>query len=174
MVNHPKPEKCYPIRPDPFLSLPSTATAILFLHLLGIVGGCAAVNKPASLLVSEVEKIEEALHQIEMSYRQRDETHLFPYLNASSEQTAQLKEQILQDFTAFSEIEMTMRVIRVDKTQDQIQTTIYWEGTWLGGLPSSSSALHQSGNALFIWSLDESPKLLEVRGNRPWGYAPSI
>jgi len=121
-----------------------------------------------------VSRIGQVLRQIEASYRQKEEAGLLLHLDPSFQQVSLFKEQIRHDFTTFSEINVTMKIIRVDKTPSEISTSIYWEGTWKEKtgdtlLPPSASPLHQSGHALFLWNLDEVPRLLEIRGDAPWG-----
>jgi len=176
MANRPETGTPHPIKHNLLLSLSATKQTMIFflICVLSASVGCTTTPKPASLLVLQVSEVEEALRRIEASYRQKDAARLLSYLDTEFKQADRFKAQIHQDFTAFSEINMTMKVIRVNKTNAGILTAIHWEKTLTERADNPRrltlpSPLHQSGHALFVWSLDALPRLLDVRGDAPWG-----
>ena len=126
--------------------------------------------KPSSVLALQVSQIEQTLHQIEEAYRQKDEARISFHLDRS-QQASLFKEQVRQDFTAFSDMKIKVKITGVNKTKEGISTAVYWEGEWRTETNPDSlpPPLRQAGHALFVWSLDELPKLLEIRGDPPWG-----
>jgi len=181
MVNHPETGTSHPIKHNDLLSLLLMKRYVLFflIALLAHISvGCTTVSKPSSLLAVRVSQIEETLRHIEESYHKKDKEGISLHLAPSFQQADQVKEQINQDFTTFSKIKIDMKITRVDKSKKDISTAIYWEGIWHpnpqpeGGVATEKVAfppLHQSGQAVLVWSLDELPKLLAIRGNTPWG-----
>jgi len=168
MANHPKTGTSYLIKQSLLLSLPRRRpVSFLLIGLLLSLFGCATAPKPSSVLASQVSQIEQALRQIEEAYRQKDEERLSFHLNRLSEQASFFKEQVSQDFTAFSDLKIKMNITRVNKTKEDISTMVYWEGEWR--TETGSPPLRRASHALFVWSLDAWPKLLEIRGDAPWG-----
>ncbi len=115
----------------------------------------------------KVHKVEQAIRGLAEAYEKRDETRFTLHLDPSFPDTPLFKEQVGRDFKTFSEIKMRMRISRVEVTKDAILTGVYWEGEWK--TKTGEEPLRQSGYALFSFSTDDPPRLLEGRGDVPWG-----
>jgi hypothetical protein len=130
--------------------------------------GCAGTPKPPSPLAAQINRVEQTLQQMTESYRNKDRAGLSHHLDPAFSHRSILEEQIQNDFDAFSEIAIKMNVVRIHSTKEATWATVYWEGVWTP-VTGSAPPLYQSGHALFGFSKDDSPRLLEMRGDAPWG-----
>ncbi len=140
---------------------------ILFLIIGTLIGsptGCTTIPTPPSPLAVSVSRVEQAVQTIREAYEQKDETKLLGQIDPSFPNLATLKTQIKNDFQ-FRSIKMEMRISRVDVTEEAIAAGVYWEGEWINKEP-----LRQAGYAVFRFNKEASPKLLEIRGDIPWGF----
>ncbi len=128
--------------------------------------GCASAPKPPSPVAIQVARIETALNSIAASYQKKDPSRLSLHLSPAFLGRSLLQEQIERDIATFSEIKVKMQLNRVEMTNEIVWTSIYWEGTWT--IPGKEP-LMASGQALFGWNTDDPPRLLEIRGDPPWG-----
>jgi len=143
---------------------------LLFLVL--ILTSCATSLKDASSTAIESERIRQALDTLTALYEKK-ETSFFSHLHPLFKWPAFFKESVQHDFETVSEINMTIKITRLEITKEAVFTSIYWEGTWKDETPpvtvSLTLPLRQSGNALFIFSTASPPLLMEIRGESPFG-----
>lgn len=146
--------------------LPRTRWLLLFLVFF-FVGACASAPAKPSPVAEQVDRIRQALASITESYEKKDEKKFLSNLDPSFKSLPIFKEQVLKDLTTFSEIDLDVKVDRVEVREGSISTAVHWGGVWKtapGALP-----LEKKGHALFVWSTGETPLLLEIRGDPPFG-----
>ncbi len=144
----------------------------LFLITGSVSTGCETIPKAPSPLAASVSKIDHVLRYIGEAYENKDETRLLLYFDSSFPDLPLLKERVGGDFKVFSEIKMNMKISRVDVTHEAILTGVYWEGVWK--TETKEEPLLQSGYALYRFSKDDPPRILEIRGDVPWGMASPL
>jgi hypothetical protein len=145
---------------------------VLFLVTVNGMAGCAATPAPPSPIAIQASRIQEAVEAIQKGFEQKEEKELFSYFDPSLREIAALKTQIQNDFNRFKTIKMEMKVSHIEVTTNAVSAGIYWEGTWKAA--AEAMPIHQSGHALFRFSNEDPPTLLEVRGDRPWGIGRSL
>ncbi len=160
----------------PFLPNPTHSTkvsilpSILLLFFLALLAGgtiisCATSPKAPSPSAIQAKNIEQELSALTQLYEKKD-NQFFAHLHSLFKWPAFFKESVQHDFETFSEIKMRLKMTRLDITKENLKAGIYWEGSWE---TSSVLPLQQSGQALFIFSADSPPRLLEIRGESPFG-----
>ncbi len=142
---------------------------IRFLALLLFVYGCATQPLGLSSISLTVDRLRQSLSSIKTSYEKRDEKGFFSTLHPSFQSSASLKTDVLHDFNRFSEMNIDLFINRVQIEEASILTWARWEGVWKtaqGGPP-----LERRGYALFEWTKTDSPQLLAIKGDSPFGMA---
>lgn len=158
--------KCWNI-PHLFSLKRRTTFLWLALFLAGPLAGCATDSKGPSAVATTVRRIDEALHSITESYEKKDEKSFFSGFDPAFKFLAPLKNQVLRDFETFSEIDVTITIDRVEIEGELISAAVHWGGVWKSS--SQGRPLEKKGHALFTWKSGEAPKLLEIRGDPPFG-----
>jgi hypothetical protein len=138
---------------------------LFWVSLHGIVG--CATPSPLSPIAMQASRVQEAVEAIRKGYEQKEETELFLYFDPSLPYIAILKTQIQNDFNRFSMIKMEMITSHIDVATHSVSAGIYWEGRWEA--TPQAMPIYQSGYALFRFSNENPPTLLEIRGDLPWG-----
>ena len=136
---------------------------LLFLFF----AGCATTPTKPSLVAEQVDRIRQALVSITESYEKKDEKKFLAGLDPSFKSLPSFKDQVLKDLATFSEMNIDMKIDRVEVQAGSISTVVHWGGVWKGA-PGSPS-LEKKGHALFVWTTGEDPLLLEIRGDPPFG-----
>ena len=142
----------------------------LLLIACGTVASCATALKQPSPVAVKADEIEQELETLTISYQEKEATTFFSRMHPLFKWPPFFKESVEHDFAIFSEIKMNMKISRIEIASESVKTGIYWEGNWkksstgLGAPP-----LRQSGQAIFIFSTESPPRLLEIRGESPFG-----
>ncbi|MBI3598548.1 MAG: hypothetical protein HY201_03745 [Nitrospirae bacterium] len=134
--------------------------------MTGIATSCATSPTQPSGVAIEAEKIRQELAALTALYEERN-NQFFSHLHPLLEGSAFFKESVQHDFETFSEIKMNIKITRLEIRKEDVWTSVYWEGTWK--VISDASPLLQSGQALFIFSAESPPRLMETRGESPFG-----
>lgn len=101
------------------------------------------------------------------SYEKKDEKKFLSSLDPSFKPLPSFKEQLLKDWATFSETKIDMKIDRVEVRQESISTAVHWGGVWKR--EPGAPPLEKKGHALFVWTTGETPLLLEIRGDPPFG-----
>jgi len=139
----------------------------LFLLFLLFTAGCATTPTKPSPVAEQVDRVRQALVSITESYEKKDEKKFLSSFDASFKSLPSYKEQVQKELMMFSEIDIDMKIDRVEVRAGSISTAVHWGGTWkeAPGVPP----LEKKGHALFVWTTGENPLLLEIRGDPPFG-----
>jgi hypothetical protein len=139
----------------------------LFILLIGAaLSSCGAHQKALSPVAMKAGKIKSVLHQLIERYEKKDENLFLSSLHPEFKGSSLSKEAILYDFRTFSEIKIRVEPTRIEIAKDLSSIEAHWEGVWTA---NASPPIRQSGRALFIFSEEASPQLLEIRGESPFG-----
>jgi hypothetical protein len=141
--------------------------SLSILWIAAVVASCAASRQALSPVAMKAQKIELELKNLAKLYEKRDESQFFSSLHPLFKESSFSKESIQHDFKTFSEIKIGMEPTQVEITKEGVFIEVYWEGAWATN--SVSSPLRQSGHALFIFSAEDPHRLLEIRGESPFG-----
>lgn len=137
--------------------------ALLFLFS----AGCATTPTKPSPVAEQVDRIRQALVSITESYEKKDEKNFLSRLDPSFKSLPSFKEQVLKELATFSEINIDMKIDRIEVQTGSISTAVHWGGVWKGA--PGTPPLEKKGHALFVWTTGEDPLLLEIRGDPPFG-----
>jgi len=140
---------------------------LLFLVLFFFLGACATTPTKPSPVAEQVDRIRQALGSITESYEKKDEKKFLSALDPSFKSLPSFKEQVLKDLTTFSEINIDMKIDRVEVREGSVSTAVHWDGVWKTA--AGASPLEKKGHALLVWTTGENPLLLEIRGDPPFG-----
>jgi hypothetical protein len=139
----------------------------LFILLIGAtLSSCGAHQQTLSPVAMKAGKTKLVLHQLIERYEKKDENLFLSSLHPELKGSSLSKEAISYDFRTFSEIKMRVEPTRIEIANDSAFIESYWEAVWTA---NASPPIRQSGRALFIFSGEESPQLLEIRGESPFG-----
>ncbi|MEK7286911.1 MAG: hypothetical protein AAB035_06400 [Nitrospirota bacterium] len=111
--------------------------------------------------------IERELNALTNLYEKKDAAQFSASLHPSFLWSSFSKEVMAEDFKTFSEIQIKMRPLQMEMRPDVTLAQVTWEGIRKGD-PLTAS-VRQSGNALFVFSVEEPPRLVEIRGENPFG-----
>ncbi len=139
---------------------------ILFL-LLFFLGGCATDSSKPSPVAMEVDHLQEAFLSITESYEKKDEKTFLSKLDPAFQPLTPFKNQVLHDFKNFSEAHIRLIIERIQIEPESVVVAVRWSGTWKTA--DDAPALEKKGHALFRWTTGENPRLLEIRGDPPFG-----
>ena len=131
------------------------------------LGGCVSEPTKPSPTATQVDQIRLALQGITESYEKKDEKAFFEKLDPAFKNAADLRNQTLQDFKAFSQMEVQWTVDRVHIEEQGIWVAAHWGGVWK--TTAEGPPLEKKGHVLFRWTSNDPPKLLEIRGDPPFG-----
>lgn len=135
--------------------------------LLSFAAACATAPTKPSPVAEQVDRIRQAVASITESYEKKDEKKFLSSLDPSFKSLPSFKEQVLQDLATFSEIDIDMKIDRVEVREGSISTAVHWGGVWKGA--AGTPPLEKKGHALLVWTSGETPLLLEIRGDPPFG-----
>jgi uncharacterized protein YktA (UPF0223 family) len=118
-------------------------------------------------VLSEATHLREVIQEITKAYEQKDGKRFFANLDPSFHQLERFKNRINRDFENFStaDIQMTIEQIRIE--QESLVTMVLWKGDWTS--LQDAPPLRKRGHAVFRWTADENLRLLEIKGNTPFG-----
>lgn len=140
----------------------------VFLSLLFLFfAGCATTPTQPSPVAEQVDRIRQAVVSITESYEKKDEKKFLSSLDPSFKSLPSFKEQVLKDLATFSEMNIDMKIDRVEVRAESISTAVHWGGVWKR--EPGAPPLEKKGHALFVWTTGETPLLLEIRGDPPFG-----
>ena len=132
-----------------------------------LLAGCAAERAKPSPVSIQVGQIRQALDSITESYEKKDEKTFFEKIDPSFKNVEDFKGRAIQDFATFSQIKLELKVDRIRIEDDSIWVAARWSGAWKTA--PEAPPLEKRGNALLRWTAGEDPKLLEIRGDPPFG-----
>jgi hypothetical protein len=118
-------------------------------------------------MAEQVDRVRQALVSITESYEKKDEKKFLSSLDPSFKSLSSFKEQVLKDLATFSEMNIDMKIDRVEVREGSISTAVHWGGIWK--MEPGAPPLEKKGHALFVWTTGEDPLLLEIRGDPPFG-----
>lgn len=150
-----------------YRSIIEFAEALILSGFLLFWGGCATQPTKPSPVSIQVDQIREALQGITESYEKKDAQAFLDHLDPSFKGSAELKNQTLQDFKVFSQMEIQLIIDRVQIEEKSIWVAAHWGGVWK--TTPEAAPLEKKGHALFRWTSGDHPKLLEIRGDPPFG-----
>lgn len=151
--------------PPPCIASPA-AVGALFLLLIGWFQGCATTPYKPSPIAIQVDHVRQTLAEMTASYQKKDETGFFSAIDPSLQSPSSLKEQVSKDWKTFSDLNVDIKVDRVEIQEGSITTAVHWDGVWK---TAATPPVEKKGHALFIWTTAEPPRLLEIRGDAPFG-----
>ena len=147
--------------------MPVSPRWLFLLLVLFFLEACASTPAKPSPVAEQVGRIRQALASITESYEKKDEKKFLSSLDPSFKSLPSFKAQVLKDLATFSEINLDMKVDRVEIREGSVSTAVHWDGVWktAPGVPP----LEKKGHALFVWTTGDAPLLLEIRGDPPFG-----
>lgn len=138
--------------------------------LLFLLGGCATDSSKPSPVSIETDRVRQALVSITESYEKKDEKTFFSKVDPDFKSPAGFRSQVLRDFNTFSEADIRMIIDRIQIEQGSILVAVHWGGSWklLPGAPP----IEKKGHTLFRWTSGEELRLVEIKGDPPFGIFP--
>lgn len=129
--------------------------------------GCATEPAKPSPTAIQVDQIRQALQGITESYEKKDEKAFFEKLDPAFKGGADFKNRALQDFKAFSQMEVHLNIDRAQIEEQGVWVAVHWGGIWRTA--PEATPIEKKGHALFRWTSGDPPKLIEIRGDPPFG-----
>ncbi len=146
----------------------SQHTQLLILLLsLALFGACASDKKKPSPIATTVSQIQKNLSSLAIAYSNKDENGFFGGLDPSSDALDLVRTRTLRDFEHFNSSEIAFVLERVEAEAGRLKTVVRWKGVWVQKLNVSS--IEKRGKAIFFWNDASDPKMIEVRGDSPFG-----
>lgn len=149
------------------ISLKRVVWGLLGGTLLLALESCATEPAKPSPTAIQIDQIRQALQGITESYEKKDEKAFFEKLDPAFKNGADFKSQTLQDFKAFSQIEVHLTIDRAQIEAQAVWVAAHWGGVWKTA--AEAPPIEKKGHALFKWTSGDPPKLLEIRGDPPFG-----
>ncbi len=147
--------------------LPRAVGSLLIIFVFFLFTGCATDAKKPSPVLSQTTDLRKALLEVTEAYEQKDKEAFFSRFDPSFHPLTLFKNQVNRDFEAFSgaDIQVTIEQIRIE--QESLVTVVRWKGSWTS--VSGEPALRKRGHAVFRWTSKPMLRLLEIKGNPPFG-----
>jgi len=139
----------------------------MIVLLVTFFGACATDKKKPSPIATQVSQTQKNLSSLAASYGKKDEKGFFEGLDSSADSLSLVRPRMLRDFEHFDSAEISFVLDRVEVEAGRIKTVVRWKGLWTQkpGIPS----IEKRGKAIFFWNDDSDPKMIEVRGDSPFG-----
>ncbi|MBN4054748.1 hypothetical protein JYT87_03475 [Nitrospira defluvii] len=140
---------------------------IFVLFSLIVLCGCAGEQKRPSPVTKKVDGLQTVLTDIADAYGRKDTEGFLAGIDTSSQAMRSLQDRVIQDFDHFSSAVLSLAIHRVEISDKALKTTIRWKGVWTSA--SDLLLLEKRGSAILFWTTSGEPKLIDVRGESPFG-----
>lgn len=143
------------------------AISLAILTVWGMLG-CTSTPSKSSEEYARLERVVDAVKQLRDAYVNRD-GHAIEDLLLPLDSLSVWAQEVRKDFEVYSDVDLELRIERIEIKGDLILTFVVWHGEWRRA--STDSVIRARGHGILYWSGSRVILLSGVDGDLPFGMA---
>ncbi len=141
-------------------------TFLIVLPLV-LLWACSGDQKKPSPVTKKVDGIQIVLNGLADAYGRKDKEAFLSRIFTPPESDGSLRDRAVQEFEHFSHADLSMTIRRMEISEEALKTRVRWKGVWMSD--SGAPLLKKKGDAVLFWTRTGELKLMDVRGESPFG-----